>query len=153
MGNIIERVAECIWVSLRVRRHRHYIHRLHLPAHSAIKIWNIVIMDLATAESLLLKCGHMLVNLFLNPKLIFSTLSTSIYLISMFGGMYLAQYNHLCVSHCKIRITLTEGTLLVLFEIWGEKLVEQQGIKSNNLRSKFSVRCLWPLGHGDPRRV
>jgi len=63
--------------------HKHYIHRLHLPAHTTVAICTIAILGLATAESLQRRWGQLLVNKYINPKLIFMTLSTSIYPISV----------------------------------------------------------------------
>jgi len=49
-------------------------HRLRLPAQAAGKICTIVILGLATAESLQIRLGQLLVNLYKKPKLIFMTL-------------------------------------------------------------------------------
>jgi len=56
---------------------------LGLPSYAAEKICTIVILSLPTAESVQLRWGQLLVNLYINPKLIFMTLSPSIYPISM----------------------------------------------------------------------
>jgi len=60
--------------------HRNYIQRLRLTAG---KICTVVILGLPTTESVRLRWGQLLVKLNLNPKLIFMTLSPSIFLISM----------------------------------------------------------------------
>jgi len=62
---------------------RHHVHRLHLPAHAAGKICTVVNFGLPTAESGQLSWGQLLVNLYVSLKLIFMTLSPSMYLISM----------------------------------------------------------------------
>jgi len=64
-------------------KHRNCIHRLLLPANAAVKICTIVILGLPTPESVWLRWGKLLVNLYLNPKLIFMTLSPSIYPIDV----------------------------------------------------------------------
>jgi len=63
--------------------HRHHIHRLCLPGNAAVKICTIVNFGLPTAESGHLSWGQLLVNPYISPKLIFMTLSPSMYPISM----------------------------------------------------------------------
>jgi len=55
--------------------HRRYIRRLLHPAHVAEKICTVVILGIAIAEFLKLRWGQLLVNLYINPKLTFKTLS------------------------------------------------------------------------------
>jgi len=62
---------------------RFNIHRLRLPAYVAGKICTVVILRSPTIESVCVKWGQLLVNLYINPKLIFMALSPSIYPISM----------------------------------------------------------------------
>jgi len=57
---------------------RHYVQRLRLPAE---KICTVVFLGLPTAEFLRLRSGQLLINLYINPKLIFMTLSPSIPLL------------------------------------------------------------------------
>jgi len=47
---------------------RHYIHRLRLPGQAAGKNCIVVILGLATAESLQLRLGQLLVNLYTSTK-------------------------------------------------------------------------------------
>jgi len=68
---------------VEVFNHRHYIHRLQIPAYVAGKICTVVILGLPTAELVRLRWGRLLVNLYINLKSIFMTLSLPIYLISM----------------------------------------------------------------------
>jgi len=43
-----------------------------------------------------------------------------------------------------INISLTEGALLIFFGIRGWNISDMAGDWTHNLRSRFSVRCLWP---------
>jgi len=58
-------------------------HRLSIPARAAGKVCTVVNLGLATAESLQLRLGQPLLNLYISQKLIFMTLSPSMYPISM----------------------------------------------------------------------
>jgi len=44
------------------------------------------------------------------------------------------------------------GCLVDFFAIWGWEIVGigSRGLNPQPFRSLFSVRCLWPLSHGDP---
>jgi len=53
---------------------RHCVHRLSLPVYITVK---------PTTESVRLRWGQVLVNLYVNPKLVFMTLSPFIYLTFM----------------------------------------------------------------------
>jgi len=64
------------------RGHRHYIHRMHLSAHAAGNICTVVNLGLATAESVW-QGSAVGKPIYINPKLIFKTLSPSMYPISM----------------------------------------------------------------------
>jgi len=64
-------------------RQRHYKQRMCLPAHAARNICTEVILGLTTAESLQVRLDQLLVNLYINPKLIFMSLSPSIHPISL----------------------------------------------------------------------
>jgi len=66
--------------SLLYAHHRHYIQRLSLPAYAVEKICTVMILSLPTAQSVWLRWGQLLVNLYINPKLIFMTLSHTIYI-------------------------------------------------------------------------
>jgi len=63
---------------------RHYLHRLRLPAYAAGKICTVVILGLPMAESVLLRLGQQLVNLYISP---FSNLYGFILAIE-FGDIY-----------------------------------------------------------------
>jgi len=63
-------------------------YRLRLPGHAAGKIFTIVILGSATAESVRLGWGQLLIILYVTPKLVFMTLSPSIYLIHMQNPLF-----------------------------------------------------------------
>jgi len=58
---------------------------------------------------------------------------------------------HRSLQSLQITITLTEGAWLIFFAIWGVAWVT--GVWTHNLRSLFSVRCLWPFSHSDPNKL
>jgi len=58
--------------------HRRFIHGLCLPAYAAVKICTIMFLGLPIAESVRPRWGQLLVNLNVNPELIFMPLLLSI---------------------------------------------------------------------------
>jgi len=60
-----------------------YNHRLRVSAHAAGKIFTVVILGLATAESLQFRFSQLLENLYINQKLVFMTLSIPLYIQSL----------------------------------------------------------------------
>jgi len=76
-----------------------YIYRLQLLVFAARKICTVVILGLPTSEYMQLRWGQLFVNPYINPKLILTTLSPSIYTISMVPTLY----NHSATANPKVQ--------------------------------------------------